>query len=168
MVVFPETTKFYTTWQHTLESRGVQVKHSFFLPDLISPFKPIQIRLNTEVASILSRKKGNVKVAWRSRRPRPDYHNPAGADQDLPETIEEFDEIVLCVLADTAKGLLGKTARWIDRFVLGSTKWSDDVTVTHNVRYLASILKIHHLICKDRTLTTCASGIRPNSTSLWL
>jgi len=43
-----------------------------------------------------------------------------------------YDEIVLCVLADTAKRLLGKQARMSEKFILGSTKWSDDITVTHH------------------------------------
>lgn len=51
----------------------------------------------------------------------------------MPTSNEEFDEIVLCVLADTAKRILGKTARGVEKFVLGNTTWSDDVTVTHNV-----------------------------------
>lgn len=56
-------------------------------------------------------------------------------DQDMPTSIEEYDELVLCCLADTAERLLGKTARWIDKRVLGSTTWSDDITVTHNVGF---------------------------------
>jgi hypothetical protein len=118
MVVFPEETKFYTAWQHALESRGVK------------------IRLSTEVDEVLERGKKGVKVLTRPRRPQPDNHNPNAADQDLPQTLEEYDEIVLCVLADTAQRLLGKTSRWIDRQVLGSTKWADDITVTHNVSHL--------------------------------
>ncbi|GAA5918300.1 hypothetical protein JCM1841_002157 [Sporobolomyces salmonicolor] len=114
MVVFPEESKFYASWQHTLESRGVTV------------------RLNTEVTAVISRSSTGVKVTTRGRRPQQDHHNPEGADQDLPEKEEMYDEVVLCVLADTAKRLLGKQARWIEKRVLGATKWSDDVTVTHN------------------------------------
>lgn len=115
MVVFPEETKFYTKWQHELEARGVKV------------------RLSTEVDAVVERGSKGVKVLTRPRRPQEDNHNPKGADQDLPQTLEEYDEIVLCVLADTAERLLGKTTRWIDRQVLGSTKWADDITVTHTV-----------------------------------
>ncbi|EIN12852.1 FAD/NAD(P)-binding domain-containing protein [Punctularia strigosozonata HHB-11173 SS5] len=114
MNVFPEFTKFYDKWQASLEERGVKV------------------RLSTEVTGVRERSKRGVKVAIRPRRPQPDRHNPNAADQDLPESVEQYDELVLCVLADAAKVLLGKTARWVDRFVLGNTKWSDDVTVTHN------------------------------------
>ncbi|GAA5982237.1 hypothetical protein JCM11641_006235 [Rhodosporidiobolus odoratus] len=114
MVVFPEESKFYTDWQHTLESRGVKV------------------RLNTEVVRVIERSSKRVRVVTRGRRPQPDHHNPVGADQDLPEHEEEYDELVLCVLADTAKIMLGEQARWVEKRVLGNTKWSDDVTVTHN------------------------------------
>jgi len=113
MVVFPEESKFYTQWQHDMESRGVTV------------------RLNTEIVSIPERSKKRVRVQLRGRRPQPDHHNPVGADQDMPITEEVYDEIVLCVLADTAKRLLGKTATFMEKKVLGSTKWSDDITVTH-------------------------------------
>ncbi|GJN92087.1 hypothetical protein Rhopal_005116-T1 [Rhodotorula paludigena] len=114
MVVFPEKTKFYTDWQHALEERGVKV------------------RLNTEVVSVSERSSKRVKIMVRGRRPQPDGHNPNGADQDLPEHEEEYDELVICTLADTAKNMLGKKARWIEKRVLGVPKWSDDVTVTHN------------------------------------
>jgi hypothetical protein len=67
-------------------------------------------------------------------------YNTAHADQDIPPVEEEFDEIVLCVLADTAKRLLGDQARGAESFVLGKTKWSDDVTVTHSVSSQASAL----------------------------
>ena len=115
MVVFPEESKFYTQWQHDMESRGVTV------------------RLNTEIVAIPERSKDRVRVQLRGRRPQPDHHNPVGADQDLPVTEETYDEIVLCVLADTAKRLLGKTATFMEKKVLGMTKWSDDITVTHTV-----------------------------------
>ncbi|GAA5966780.1 hypothetical protein JCM8115_002814 [Rhodotorula mucilaginosa] len=114
MVVFPKETEFYTDWQHQLEARGVNV------------------RLNTEVTAVLERSSKGVRVTTRARRPQPDHHNPSGADQDLPEKEEEYDELVLCVLADTAKEMLGKKARWIEKKILGVPKWSDDVTVTHN------------------------------------
>ncbi|KAI5455425.1 hypothetical protein NCC49_000235 [Naganishia albida] len=114
MVVFPEESKFYTQWQHDMESRGVK------------------IRLNTEVVAITERSKRGVRVQIRPRRAQPDHHNPVGADQDTPVHEEQYDEIVLCILADTAKRLLGKTAGLIEKGVLGSTRWSDDITVTHN------------------------------------
>jgi len=125
MVVFPQESEFYEDWRQKLVDRGVKV------------------RLNTEVDAVTERSSKGVKVLIRPRRQQEDFHNPTtqnddqtterGVDRDLPLTEESYDEIVLCTLADTSKRLLGKTARWVDRQVLGSAKWSDDITVTHTV-----------------------------------
>jgi hypothetical protein len=69
----------------------------------------------------------------RARRQESDLHNTNFGDQDIEPQEEEFDEIVLCVLADTSKRVLGKKAGMMEKFVLGNTKWSDDITVTHTV-----------------------------------
>ncbi|EEY16791.1 conserved hypothetical protein [Verticillium alfalfae VaMs.102] len=114
MVVFPNFSEFYSTWKQDLESRGVTV------------------RLSTELDEVVERSKKGVTVRLRARRPAEDSHNPAGADQDIPTQEEFFDELVLCTLADTAKRVLGKTASWRERKVLGSAKFSDDITITHN------------------------------------
>jgi hypothetical protein len=148
MVVFPEASLFYTKWQHSLEDRGVT------------------IRLSTEVTKVLHRGADGVTVLVRPRRPKADKHNPAGADTDLPETVEQYDEIVLCVLADTAKHLLGKTATWAERSVLGSTTWSDDITVTHCVSSSAMPVETFAHVA-PRTPTIFASGTF-RSTSLTL
>ncbi|KAI9632138.1 uncharacterized protein MKK02DRAFT_20857 [Dioszegia hungarica] len=112
MVVFPESSKFYEKWHKDMESKGVTV------------------RLNTELVEIKSRSP-TVKVMLRARRPEADLHNANFGDQDIPPQEEEFDEIVLAVLADTSKRVLGKQGGMMEKFVLGNTKWSDDVTVTH-------------------------------------
>jgi hypothetical protein len=124
MVVFPEASNFYNKWQASLEARGVH------------------IRLNTEVEDIPRRDSTGVTVVTRARRQQADKHNPVDEDHDLPSQREDYDEIVLCVLADTSKKLLGKTSRWVERQVLGSTKWSDDVTVTHNVSSFLPLIVI--------------------------
>ncbi|GAA6058502.1 hypothetical protein JCM10212_006941 [Sporobolomyces blumeae] len=114
MVVFPETSNFYSKWKKDLESRGVTV------------------RLNTEVTHVLERsKKNGVRVTTRARREEEGGHNQNDRDEDIPEQEEQYDEIVFCVLADTVERLLGKQASWLEKKVLGATKWSDDVTVTH-------------------------------------
>jgi len=112
MVVFPESSKFYKAWHEEMEEKGVKV------------------RLNTELTKILSRKP-TVRVHLRQRRQEADLHNTNLADQDIPPQEEEFDEIVLCTLADTSSRVLGKQGGWFEKWVLGNTKWSDDVTVTH-------------------------------------
>lgn len=79
------------------------------------------------------RRTPDVRVLLRQRRQQEDLHNPVDADHDMPQTEEVFDEIVFCMLADTAKRVLGNEARAAEKWILGNTKWSDDVTVTHNV-----------------------------------
>jgi hypothetical protein len=122
MVVFPNATAFYSTWQRSLESRGVK------------------IRLNTPLVRVLSRGRDGVRVVLGSRQ----GHGPGqktgetvridrGQGELGNESEEHFDEIVFCTLADKAKELLGKNASFMERRVLGNTRWSDDITVTHNV-----------------------------------
>lgn len=127
MVVFPEETAFYTKWKEDLERKGVTV------------------RLNTEVNAIVERSKSKgVVVQLRGRRETEDKHNPNGADQDMPIVTEHYDELILCVLADTAKRLLGKTATGIESKVLGVPTWSDDITVTHtDVEYMEKHFQLH-------------------------
>lgn len=80
--------------------------------------KGVSIRTNTEVQTVLSRSSHGVKLRIRS--------------SETGETTEEsFDDMVLCVLADDALTLLGKSATWRERFVLGGASFYDDITVTH-------------------------------------
>ena len=111
MVVFPNFSEFYETWRKNLIKKGVTV------------------RLSTEVTRITRRDKTGVTVKIIGRTPAKDHHNPDSAwvpdsvdnsnvDADKVETTEEYDEIVLCVLTDTAKRLLkpqsppSKAASW--------------------------------------------------------
>lgn len=114
MVVFPKFSDFYSTWKDDLVSRGVT------------------IRLSTELTEIVQRNKHGVIVKLKPRTPAPDGHNPNNGDPDAPAPEETFDELVLCCLADTSKRVLGKTASWKEKRVLGSAKFSDDITITHN------------------------------------
>ncbi|KAI1102070.1 FAD/NAD(P)-binding domain-containing protein [Jackrogersella minutella] len=114
MVVFPNLSEFYSTWKEDLISRGVKV------------------RLSTELTEVVQRDSRGVIVRLKSRTPVPDGHNPTGGNPDAPTSEEVYDEIVMCCLADTAKKVLGRTATWKERRVLGSAKFSDDITITHN------------------------------------
>ncbi|KAI8292200.1 hypothetical protein K4K60_009399 [Colletotrichum sp. SAR11_57] len=114
MVVFPNFSDFYQTWKKDLESRGVTV------------------RLSTELTEIVHRNKRGVLVKTKPRTPVKDGHNPNGGHPDAPESEEHYDDIVMCVLADTAKKILGKTSSWRERKVLGAATFSDDITITHN------------------------------------
>lgn len=90
------------------------------------------VRLSTELAEVVQRNKHGVVVRLKPRTPTPDGHNPVGGDPDAPASEEAYDELVLCCLADTAKRVLGRTASWREKRVLGSAQFSDDVTITHN------------------------------------
>lgn len=113
MIVFPNFSDFYESWRKDLVSRGVHV------------------RLSTEMTEVVSRSKRGVIVKIKPRTPVEDGHNPTGGDPDAPQGEETYDELILCTLADTAKNVLAKTASWRERKVLGSAKFSDDITITH-------------------------------------
>lgn len=99
MVVFPRFEHFYQSWRKDLERRGVTV------------------RLSTEVTEVVRRDKEGVTVKIIKRTPAEDGHNPTSAwvtesdrrgvsqreengmnDADAKEETEHYDEIVLCVL----------------------------------------------------------------------
>ncbi|GAB7365200.1 hypothetical protein MBLNU230_g6286t1 [Neophaeotheca triangularis] len=124
MVVFPNFSEFYETWRKRLVGKGVNV------------------RLSTEVTRVVKRDKNGVVVKTIKRTPEPDGHNQDSAwvpdnvegfarDADAKEQTEEYDEIVLAVLTDTAKRLLEPTITRIEAKVLGSAKYANDITVTH-------------------------------------
>jgi len=114
MIVFPNLSNFYDTWKKDLIFRGVTV------------------RLSTELAEIVQRSRRGVVVKLKTRTPVPDGHNSTDGVSDATISEEFYDEIVLCCLADTAKKVLGQTANWKEKRVLGSVKFSDDITITHN------------------------------------
>ncbi|KAI1416483.1 FAD/NAD(P)-binding domain-containing protein [Hypoxylon sp. FL1857] len=114
MIVFPNFSDFYDTWRRDLISCGVTV------------------RLSTELTEVVQRSDRGVVVKLKPRTPVPDKHNPTGGDPNAPISEEVYDEIVLCCLADTAKRVIGRTATWKEKRVLGSAKFSDDITITHN------------------------------------
>jgi len=124
MVVFPNFSEFYETWRKNLVKRGVN------------------IRLSTEVTRITKRDKNGVTVKIIGRTPASDNHNQdsawvpdtvegSNADADKVETTEEYDEVVLCVLTDTAKRLLKPTITSLESRILGSAKFANDITITH-------------------------------------
>lgn len=124
MVVFPNFSEFYEAWRKNIVKMGVKV------------------RLSTEVTRVTRRDKNGVAVRIIQRTPASDGHNQdsawvpnnvegSKADGDKEETTEEYDEIVLCVLTDTAKRLLSPTITGLEKRILGSAKYANDITVTH-------------------------------------
>ncbi|KAI9840598.1 MAG: hypothetical protein M1838_003993 [Thelocarpon superellum] len=106
MVTFPQLDKFYGDWAADLRSKGVD------------------IRLNTEVSTIVSRGKDGIVLQTQASEANP------GSTRAL--RTETYDDLVMAVLADDALRLLGKTATWRERFVLGGARFYDDVTITHS------------------------------------
>jgi hypothetical protein len=112
MVMFPNLHDFYEDWRNDLESKGVK------------------IRLRTGVTEILQRNDGGIVLTTRdlvaeANDRKGKYTGPA-------TKTEKFDELVMCVLADDALKLLGKTASFRERFVLGGAKFFDDISITHS------------------------------------
>lgn len=118
MVTFPRLESFYADWAADLKSKGVT------------------IRTNTDVVSILNRnpKTGIVlqTAPFDPEDKKGDGDGLGMQNKNAPATTETYDELIMCVLADDAKKLLGKTANWKERFVLGGAKFFDDITITHS------------------------------------
>lgn len=135
MVVFPRLSTFYDDWRKSLEQKGVTVRLSTELTRIVKRDKHgVTIRL------IHRQDKGDVESEPNRNNPNSawvPYDRDHNADAGAQETEEHYDDLVLCVLADTAKRLLGPSASWLERFVLGNAKFADDITVTHtDVSYM--------------------------------
>ena len=132
MVTFPHLANFYADWSDDLR------------------FKGVDIRLNTDVTAVLGRSSKGVVLQTSSfdseRRDRQGEHTSAATET------ESFDEMVLAVLADDAKRILGTTATWKEKFVLGGAKFFDDITITHSD---SKYFQENYEICFDPKL--CAS-----------
>ncbi|KAK4981542.1 hypothetical protein LTR66_009904 [Elasticomyces elasticus] len=124
MVVFPNFSEFYDDWRKHLIRKGIKV------------------RLSTELTRVVKRDKNGVVVRLIGRTPAKDGHTQdsawvpdnvegSAADGDKKEVEEHYDEIVLCVLTDTANRLLNPVSGWRERKILGSAKYANDITVTH-------------------------------------
>ncbi|KAL8907860.1 MAG: hypothetical protein Q9171_005685, partial [Xanthocarpia ochracea] len=118
MVTFPHLETFYADWAADLKSKGVT------------------IRTNTDVVSILSRdSKSGIRLQTAPFNPEDKKSDGDGLgmqNKNPPATTETYDELVMCILADDAKKLLGKASTWKERFVLGGAKFFDDITITHS------------------------------------
>ena len=114
MVTFPKLHDFYAEWADDLRSKGVD------------------IRLNTDVTAVIERGKQGVILQTRTSDSNQNSGLAGGAHAIPAATTETFDEMVMAILADDAKRLLGKTATWRERFVLGGARFFDDITITHS------------------------------------
>jgi len=117
MVTFPHLEKFYGDWANDLKSKGVN------------------IRTNTDVTAIKSRSKKGVVLEvtpFDPEKGKTDSGQREGRHTGAASTTERFDDMIMCVLADDALKLLGKTATWRENFVLGGAHFYDDITITHS------------------------------------
>ncbi|KAI9844110.1 MAG: hypothetical protein M1837_005824 [Sclerophora amabilis] len=124
MVTFPNLHNFYEDWAKDLRSKGVE------------------IRLNTDVTTILGRGKQGVVLQTRPFNPetKDDSGKRVGEHTGPSSQTETFDEMVLAVLADDAKAILGKSATWKEKFILGGAHFFDDITITHSdSKYFQSV-----------------------------
>ncbi|KAK1835730.1 hypothetical protein QBC39DRAFT_297463 [Podospora conica] len=133
MVVFPNLSRFYETWRQDLVKKGVN------------------IRLSTEVTQIISRNRKGVTVKTIKRTPTPDGNNPSRPQSPKDETTEHYDEIVLCCLADTSHRLLLPTSSLLERLILSRAKFSNDLTITHTD---AAYMRRHYETSPPPTQTT--------------
>ncbi|KAK1926729.1 FAD/NAD(P)-binding domain-containing protein [Papiliotrema laurentii] len=78
----------------------------------------VTFNLGHEVVSVKERSKKGVVI---------EYKTPEGQVQE-----GRFDDLILAVDADSALKLLGKTATWRERKILGNVLYLHDVTITHN------------------------------------
>jgi predicted NAD/FAD-binding protein len=102
MLAFPNLGEFYQSWAVHLRKEGVE------------------IRTSSELLAVIKRESSGVVV------------RTCLTESPEAEVTESYDELVLAVLADEASRLLGSQAGFLEKRVLGSAKFFDDITVTHN------------------------------------
>ncbi|WEW61928.1 hypothetical protein PRK78_007428 [Emydomyces testavorans] len=110
LFAFPNLARFYQDWATGLREKGVT------------------IRPNTQAISVIQRNERGIIVETRHIDEDPRVTEERYHDRSITE---EFDKLVFCVPGDEAKRLLGKTATWKEKAILGGIKYYDDVTVTH-------------------------------------
>ncbi|KAM5479521.1 hypothetical protein MaudMau93_007828 [Microsporum audouinii] len=108
---YPNMSRFYLDWAEGLRTRGVD------------------IRFNTQVMKVCQRNKKGIVVETRQIDADQRIGNGGVRDRILSEP---YDKIVFCIPGDQAKDLLGDLASWRERFVLGTTQWYKDLTITHS------------------------------------
>lgn len=81
-------------------------------------------------------------------------------ENDSDPQRESFDEIVFACDADTALKILGKCATWRERNVLGSVKYLNDVTITHNDLGYMNKVSVYCLFLQCRIDRTTTSVLR--------
>lgn len=111
MRAFPRLSAVYTAWADRLRSAGVE------------------LLLQHEV-TLVKRAKDCVTVQWQSI----DHVDGEGVSRGIGDAGEaHYDEIVFCCDADTCLKLLGKSAMWMEKKVLGNVKVSAAAILLENL-----------------------------------
>ena len=111
MRAFPRLSAVYNAWAARLRSAGVE------------------ILLQHEV-TLVKRSKDSVTVQWQLI----DHVDEEGVSRGIGDAGEaNFDEVVFCCDADTCLKLLGKSATWMEKKVLGNVKVSTAIFIFYNL-----------------------------------
>jgi hypothetical protein len=128
MVTFPKLGEFYQTWAEDLRSKGVDIRLSTDVTAILQRDEKKGVILQTRPFNAQARDRdGGIDSGYTEPLVEGEYTGPAAQT-------ETFDELVMAILADDAKRLLGKTATWREKFVLGGAAFFDDITITHSDR----------------------------------
>ena len=107
MRAFPCLSAVYGAWAARLRSAGVEI-------------------LLQHEATLVKRTKDSVTVQWQLV----DHVDEEGGSHGIGGAGEaDFDEVVFCCDADTCLKLLGKSATWMERKVLGNVKVSTAISL---------------------------------------
>ncbi|PWN51895.1 hypothetical protein IE53DRAFT_31193 [Violaceomyces palustris] len=117
MMAFPELGRVYSEWRKEVTRNGnVEIETSR---------EVVEIQRNTKEARKLG---GNILVV--SRRVNKDGKPLEKGDEE--SRTEVFDDLIMACDADSALKILGKSATWKERKVLGNVLYKWDITTTHN------------------------------------
>ncbi|KAI9671320.1 MAG: hypothetical protein M1831_004229 [Alyxoria varia] len=126
MCTFPKLSDFYADWEADLREKGVDIRTNTDVKRVVSRDAKNGVQIETR------RYDGSMNDNAKQFAPQVIHDSkggfPDGADAT---TLEHYDDMVLCVLADQALKVLDKSATWRERFVLGGAKFFDDITITH-------------------------------------
>lgn len=137
MRTFPNLQQFYADWEKDLRAKGVDIRLSTDVTEIVSRSRKYGITLKTRKYDPEQNDRAGEFAPQVIRDPQGDWTEPKSHT-------EHYDELVMCVLADAAKQLLGKTATWREKFVLGGAKFFDDITITHSdASYFSKVFQTH-------------------------
>jgi hypothetical protein len=119
MFTFPHMGDFFRDWAADLRRKGVS------------------IRLNTEALEVIQRNGDGIILRTRLLDSDPRI---GSGPVEIEVNQESFDDMVICIFAQDAIRILGKTATRAEKFVLSSKRYYIDATIIHtDARYFQRI-----------------------------